>query len=79
MDDKIFDIAFTAEGKEYKGWVNPSDRQSDTGMPVSFHVVINEVAFGYLSFRDCKWMINEDRPPLLVKEIGKQIEKHYQI
>ena len=36
MDDKIFDIAFTAEGKEYKGWVNPSDRQSDTGMP-EFH------------------------------------------
>lgn len=79
MEDKIFDIIFKVNGKEYKGWVNPSDKLNDTGVPVSFHVVLNETAFGYLSFRDCKWMINEDRPPELVSAVGKQIEEHYQI
>lgn len=79
MEDKIFDIEFKVDGKEYKGWVNPSEKLNDAGIPVSFHVVLNETAFGYLSFQNCKWMINEDRPPSLVNEVGKQIEAHYQI
>ena len=77
MEDNIFDISFTHDGKEYNGWVNPSEKLNDTGAPVSFHVVLNNVSFGYLSFRDCNWIINEDRPPELVKKTGKEIEKHF--
>src|SRR5690349_16312590 len=77
MEDKIFDIAFDIDSKKYKGWVNPSDEMNDTGQPISFHVVLNDVSFGYLSYKDCKWMVNEERPDELVKEVGKEIEKHY--
>ena len=78
MEDKIFDISFELDNKQYKGWVNPSDDLNDSGTPVSFHVVLNDTSFGYLSYRDCNWMINEERPEGLVKLAGKQIEKHYQ-
>ena len=77
-EEKIFDIVFKFDEKEYKGWVTPSDKVNDSGTPASFHVVLNEISFGYLSFKDCRWMINEDRPAGLVKLVGKQIEKHYQ-
>jgi len=79
MEDTIFDISFTHDQKPYKGWVNPSDKLNDSGTPVSFHVVLNEVSFGYLSFLDCRWTVNEERPAGLVKLIGRQIEKHYQL
>jgi hypothetical protein len=77
MEDNIFDINFEEDGKQYKGWVNPSDKLNDSGTPVSFHVVLNDTSFGYLSFRDCLWMVNEQRPAELVQSVGKQIEKHY--
>ena len=79
MDDKIFDISFEFENRQYKGWVNPSDVLNDSGAPVSFHVVLDDTSFGYLSFRDCNWMLNEERPEGLVRQVGKQIEKHYQL
>jgi hypothetical protein len=41
--------------------------------------VLNDVSFGNLSFSNCKWSLNENRPPSLVNLIGKQIEKHYQL
>ena len=77
-EEKIFDIGFTFDDKEYKGWVNPSDKVNESGSPSSYHVVLNDVSFGYLSFKDCRWMVNEERPAGLVKMVGKQIEKHYQ-
>jgi len=79
MEDNIFDISFEFDNKRYKGWVNPSDDLNDSGTPVSFHVVLDGVSFGDLSFQDCNWMIDEERPEGLVKQIGKQIEKHYQL
>jgi len=78
-EDNIFDISFEFEEKEYKGWVHPSDKLNESGTPVSFHVVLNDTSFGYLSFDDCKWIINEERPAPLVKLVGKKIEKHYQL
>ncbi|MCW3119399.1 MAG: hypothetical protein JWM28_3481 [Chitinophagaceae bacterium] len=29
MEETIFDISFRHEGKEYAGWVNPSDKMDD--------------------------------------------------
>ena len=77
MENRIFDIELENEGQQYKGWVNPSDKLSDNGAPASFHVVLNDVSFGYLSFQDCKWTVNEERPAALVKTAGEQIEKHF--
>ena len=79
MEDKIFDISFEFDNRKYSGWVNPSEEVNVSGAPVSFHVVLDDTSFGYVSFRDCKWMVNEERPEGLVKQVGKQIEKHYQL
>ncbi len=78
MEDNIFDISFEFDHRKYKGLVNPSDDLNDSGTPVSFHVVLDETSFGYLSYQDCNWTVNEEWPEGLVKRVGKQIEKHYQ-
>ena len=79
MEEHLFDIAFMHDDQLYKGWVNPSENLNKNGVPSSFHVVLNNVNFGNLSFDDCRWNINEERPRELVKLIGKQIEKHFQL
>jgi hypothetical protein len=77
MEDNIFDISFEENGINYKGWVNPSDKLSDEGKPISFHVVLNDTSFGYLSYNNCKWTVNEERPNSLVLKVGEEIEKIY--
>jgi len=77
--DDIFDISFTAGNIRYNGWVHPSGKINESGKAVTFHVVLNGTSFGYISYHNCQWTINEDRPKELVEEVGKQIEKHYQL
>jgi len=79
MENRIFDISFESDGKKYSGWVNPSDKINENGIPVSFHVVLDGTSFGYLSFNDCKWTINEERPSSLIEAVGHEIEKKYQL
>ena len=79
MEDNIFDIAFQTADVSYEGWVNPSEKTDHEGKPVSYHVVLNGVSFGYLAFHDCKWTVNEERPAALVEAAGREIEKHYQL
>jgi hypothetical protein len=79
MEKNIFDISFKNEGKQYSGFVNPSDKLGKDGKPVSFHVVLNGVSFGHVSLNNCKWTINEDRPSSLVEAVGEEIEKHFQL
>ena len=79
MENRIFDISFENDGKRYSGWVNPSDKINENGIPVSFHVVLDGTSFGYLSFNDCKWTINEERPSSLIEAVGHEIEKKYQL
>lgn len=74
--ENIFDIAFEVDGQRYSGWVNPSGKLSDNGKPISFHVVLNNTSFGYLSYNNREWSVNEDRPAKLVKKAGEAIEKH---
>ncbi|WP_205513292.1 hypothetical protein [Longitalea arenae] len=78
-EEKMFDISFEADGIKYTGWVNPSDKLNDAGIPASFHVVLNETSFGYLSYNNNEWSVNEDRPEALTKQVGKAIEKHYAV
>jgi hypothetical protein len=77
MENNIFDISFDLQGKKYTGWVNPSEKLSEEGRPVSFHVVLDETSFGYLSYNNCKWVVNEERPEELTNRVGDEIEKHY--
>jgi hypothetical protein len=79
MQEAIFDIGFEYGGKLYKGWVNPSEKINESGKPESFHVVLNDTSFGYLSLKECKWLVNEPRPEGIVKAAGKEIEKHYML
>lgn len=76
-EKNIFDIAFELEGTAYKGWVNPSDKMNEAGIPASFHVVLNDASFGHLSCNNGEWAVNEDRPEPLINKVGKEIEKHY--
>lgn len=75
-EDKIFDIEFSAEGKLYKGWVNPSEKLHDDGKPASFHVVLNDVFFGNLSYSQGNWVADESRPAVLIEAAAVEIEKH---
>jgi hypothetical protein len=78
MQDTIIDITFEYDEIKYTGTVHPSEKLNESGTPASFEVVLNNSLFGNLSFEDCKWVSNEKRPSQLVKQIGRQIEKHYQ-
>jgi hypothetical protein len=78
-EDKIFDIAVECDGTIYKGWANPSVKLNDEGFPASFHVVLNETSFGYLSFSSGKWSADQQRPAELVDAVGEQIQQHYKI
>jgi hypothetical protein len=78
-EEKIFNIAFEADGRKYTGWVNPSDKLNDDGLPASFHVVLNDVSFGYVSHNNGDWTVNEDRPAGLIEKVGKAIEKQYTV
>jgi hypothetical protein len=79
MNHEIFDISFEKGGRKYSGWVNPSDKIVGGAKRTIFHVVLDGVSFGYLSFKDCKWTINEDRPMSLIEAVSREIEKHYQL
>jgi hypothetical protein len=76
-EDKIFDIEFDCEGKHYTGWVNPSEELHKDGLPASFHVVLNNVSFGYVSFANGKWRSDDQRPAELVEATGNQIMQRY--
>lgn len=76
-EDRIFDIGFFCEGRHYKGWVNPSEELQEDGLPVSSHVVLDNVSFGYLSFNQGDWLANEERPAALVRAVGDEIAQRY--
>jgi hypothetical protein len=78
-EDKIFNISFEADGTKYTGWVNPSDKLNNDGLPVSFHVVLNDASFGHVSYSNNEWTVNEDRPEGLIEQVGKAIEKKYAV
>jgi hypothetical protein len=76
MGDSTFNIDFEAEGKIYKGRVIPSEKTHDD-LPVSYHVVLNEVFFGVVS-NNGNWTVNEQRPKELTAAVGKAIEAYIQ-
>ena len=61
-EDKIFDIEFEHDGTIYSDRANPSEKIQDDGLPASFHVVLNNVSFGHVSFANNQWTADEWRP-----------------
>ena len=78
-EDKIFNIAFEAEGTTYTGWVNPSEKSNKDGFPASFHVVLNDASFGHVSHNNGEWTVDEDRPAGLIEKVGRAIERRYAV
>ena len=75
MEQDYYTIAFDFDGIHYDGRVTPEIKpHHDT--PSSWHVVLNEVFFGYLSKQGEHWNVNEQRPHALVQAVGKQIALH---
>jgi len=75
IEAATFDISFKHDGKDYKGWVTPSTEKHND-KPSSFHVVLNEVFFGNLSFNNTQWQSDTQRDHELVQAAGKEISKH---
>lgn len=73
-NEKTFNIALDYEGIHYQGWITPSDKIGEDGMPRSFHVVLNETMFGNLSRSGDTWTVDEQRPDGLVQEVGRYIQ-----
>ncbi|RYY24945.1 MAG: hypothetical protein EOO04_12395 [Chitinophagaceae bacterium] len=76
MEDNIFDIKFDYNGLHYEGWANPSSKKNSDGEPASYHVVLNDISFGNISFNQGKWINSEDRPDELIALVGKHIEQN---
>ena len=74
MTESFYLIAFTYEGVHYDGRVTPEPK-TNHGKPSSYHVVLNEVFFGYVNKNNHRWHVTEQRPAGLVQIVGREIEK----
>lgn len=77
MQDTSFNIVFTQNGIVYKGWATPSEHTKKDGSPKSYHVVLNGVMFGNVSFDNGHWAVDEERPEDLTAAVAKCIERSH--
>ena len=57
-------------------WASPADEHKDNGLVKHYHVVLNMVFLGNLSFDKGKWLIDEQRPHGLVEAAGNFLQQH---
>jgi hypothetical protein len=72
MEQDYYTIQFDYDGIHYDGRVTP-ELKAHQQSPSSWHVVLNDVFFGYLSKQGAHWNVTEQRPHALVQEVGKHI------
>ena len=75
MEQDYYTIQFDHDGIHYDGRVTP-ETTSHHESPGSWHVVLNEVFFGYVSKQGAHWNVSEQRPQELVQAVGQQIALH---
>lgn len=75
MTEAYFTISFDHNGLHYEGRVSPEKKNGDS-KTISWHVVLNEIFFGYLSLTKDHWACTEWRPQELVDAVGKLIKEH---
>jgi hypothetical protein len=73
MTEDFFSIHFKYNDVSYEGRVSPEHRDAE-GEPASYHIVLNNVFFGYLTKNGKHWQVNEQRPEALVELVGACIE-----
>lgn len=77
MREDYFNIGFDHDGIHYDGIVTPSEKTHEDGSPKSYHVVLNKVLFGNVSFNNIKWVVDEQRPQALTDIVGKCIQEWF--
>ena len=75
MEKTSIPLELDCQGIHYTGWATPSDSVHPDGYAKSYHVVLNEVFFGDLSYDHGKWIIDQQRPHELVVAVGHCLEK----
>jgi hypothetical protein len=73
MEKTCLRIFVEHAGEQYTGWATPSDKRHRDGYAKSYHVVLNGVFFGALSFQDGRWTVSEQRPHDLFVTVGSAI------
>jgi hypothetical protein len=74
----FYTVEFDFEGVHYTGRLTPHFKDGQE-TPSSWHVVLNEVFFGWLHKTDNRWEVSEQRPAGLVAKLGGLIDsKAYQ-
>lgn len=73
MTEEFFTISFEHEGVHYNGRISPGKKDKD-GIIRSYHVVLNNVFFGYVNNDGKSWFTSEQRPESLTERVGKEIE-----
>ena len=68
-------LSLTHEHQRYEGWATPSYKHHADGLPSSYHVVLNEVFFGDMSFTQGNWVVSEQCPHELVAAVGSALQQ----
>ena len=69
-----YTVDFDVDETHYNGRLTPQFKNKDDN-PSSWHVVLNEVFFGYVHKDSGHWEVSAQRPQKLVEKIGKLIEE----
>ncbi|MBV9986540.1 MAG: hypothetical protein JO301_02610 [Chitinophagaceae bacterium] len=77
MTENFFPVSFTYHGVAYEGRVSP-EHTDDQGNTSSYHVVLNNVFFGYMSRNGRHWQVSEQRPAELAEMVGFCIDNYYE-
>lgn len=73
-----FTVSFHLDGKDYNGRLTPEYKNGNDHAS-SWHVVLNDVFFGYLHKEGNHWKVSEQRPDNLAQKVGDLIDhKNYQ-
>ena len=75
MTGHFIEIEIKTEGKNYKGWYHPSEKNNEECKHRSYHVVLDKLFFDNLSYNNGNWAADEQRPEELVQAVGAANEK----
>lgn len=78
MTATYYTVTFDFENQHYEGRLSPEYKKSSQD-PSSWHVVLNDVFFGYMHKDGGQWEVTEQRPAGLTERVGALIDaKDYQ-